>query len=114
MVLNLLDIVTTRLAIARGGAEGNPLAGLFVDNLTLFVAIKVFVPGLVAWRMWSIRSRITPLLLAAMWHADRLSALVGKNTMAVINKIVMILLAAIAVSLIRQGIVSIVQELRPQ
>jgi multiple antibiotic resistance protein len=54
------------------------------------------------------------LLLAAMWHADRLSALVGKNTMAVINKIVMILLAAIAVSLIRQGIVSIVQELRPQ
>ncbi len=67
VVLNLLDIVTTRLAIAQGGAEGNPLAGLFVDNLTLFVAVKVFVPGLVAWRMWSIRSRITPLLLAAMW-----------------------------------------------
>ena len=32
--------------------------------------------------------------------------------MSVVNKIVMILLAAIAVSLIRQGIVSIVNELR--
>jgi small neutral amino acid transporter SnatA (MarC family) len=38
--------------------------------------------------------------------------LLGRNTMAVVNKIVMILLAAIAVSLIRQGVVSIVSGLR--
>jgi multiple antibiotic resistance protein len=50
------------------------------------------------------------ILFAAMWHADKLIALVGKNTMAVVNKIVMILLAAIAVSLIRQGIVSIIHD----
>jgi multiple antibiotic resistance protein len=51
------------------------------------------------------------LLFAAMWHSDRIVALVGKNTMGVINKIVMILIAAIAVSLIRQGIVAIVNDL---
>jgi multiple antibiotic resistance protein len=51
------------------------------------------------------------LLFVAMWHSDRIVALVGKNAMSVMNKIVMILLAAIAVSLIRQGIVGIVQDL---
>ena len=52
------------------------------------------------------------LLFIAMWHSDALVRIVGKNAMMVINKIVMILLAAIAVSLIRQGVVSIVSELR--
>ncbi len=52
------------------------------------------------------------ILFAAMWYSSRLVALIGRNTMSVVNKIVMILLAAIAVSLIRQGIVSIVNELR--
>ncbi|MCL2648146.1 MAG: MarC family protein [Phycisphaerales bacterium] len=51
------------------------------------------------------------LLFIAMWHSDRLVRIVGKNAMTVINKIVMILLAAIAVSLIRQGVMSIVSEL---
>jgi multiple antibiotic resistance protein len=50
------------------------------------------------------------LLFVAMWHSDRIVAVVGKNAMSVMNKIVMILLAAIAVSLIRQGIVGIVQD----
>ena len=50
------------------------------------------------------------VLLLAMWHSGRLAALVGRNTMAVINKIVMILLAAIAVSLVRQGIVGIIRN----
>jgi multiple antibiotic resistance protein len=48
------------------------------------------------------------LLLLAMWHSGRIAAFVGRNTMAVINKIVMILLAAIAVSLVRQGLVGII------
>ena len=50
------------------------------------------------------------LLFIAMWHSDTLARVVGKNTMTVINKIVMILLAAIAVSLIRQGVENIVSE----
>ncbi len=50
------------------------------------------------------------LLLLAMWHSGRLTRLVGRNTMAVMNKIVMILLAAIAVSLVRQGIVGIIRN----
>jgi len=50
------------------------------------------------------------LLLLAMWHSGRLAELVGRNTMAVVNKIVMILLAAIAVSLVRQGVVSIIHN----
>lgn len=44
------------------------------------------------------------ILLVGMWHSKRITALVGRNTMEVVNKIVMILIAAIAVSLIRQGI----------
>lgn len=52
------------------------------------------------------------VLFVAMWFSGRLVALIGRNTMSVVNKIVMILLAAIAVSLIRQGIVSIVNDLR--
>jgi multiple antibiotic resistance protein len=44
------------------------------------------------------------ILLLGMWYSKKITALVGRNTMEVINKIVMILIAAIAVSLIRQGI----------
>jgi small neutral amino acid transporter SnatA (MarC family) len=47
-----------------------------------------------------------------MWHSDLFVRVIGKQAMAVMNKIMMILLAAIAVSLIRQGVVSIVTELR--
>jgi multiple antibiotic resistance protein len=50
------------------------------------------------------------VLLLAMWHSGRITALVGRNTMAVVNKIVMILLAAIAVSLVRQGVVGIIRN----
>ena len=52
------------------------------------------------------------ILFIAMWYSSYLVRLVGKNTMLVINKIVMILLAAIAVALIRQGITSIVKGLQ--
>jgi multiple antibiotic resistance protein len=52
------------------------------------------------------------ILFAAMWYSSVLVRFFGKNTMVVMNKIVMILLAAIAVSLIRQGVVSIVTDLR--
>ena len=60
--------------------------------------------------MHSARWAQAAILLLAMWHSGRLAALVGRNTMAVVNKIVMILLAAIAVSLVRQGVVSIIRN----
>ncbi len=48
------------------------------------------------------------LLFWALYFATTLARLLGRNTMAVINKIVMILLAGLAISLIRQGLVGIV------
>lgn len=51
------------------------------------------------------------ILFTSMWFSNRLVALVGRNAMAVVNKIVMIMIAAIAVSLIRRGIMSIVADL---
>ncbi len=50
--------------------------------------------------------------LAAMWFSGFISRAVGRSTMLVVNKIVMILLAAIAVSLIRQGVMTIVSQAR--
>lgn len=51
------------------------------------------------------------ILFLAMRHSAVIERIVGRNVMLVINKIVMILLAAIAVSLIRQGVVTIVSGL---
>jgi len=46
------------------------------------------------------------LLLLGMWYSSFIVRKVGTPTMTVINKIVMILLAAIAVSFLRRGIVA--------
>ena len=78
VVLNVLDVITTRFALLRGGTEGNPLAALFVYHLPIFVAIKVLLPGLVALRMWVTRTRTTPGLLAAMYWV------VGVYSMAIV------------------------------
>ncbi|HUO10342.1 MAG TPA: MarC family protein [Phycisphaerae bacterium] len=51
------------------------------------------------------------ILFTAMWYSSIIVAVIGRNAMKVVNKIVMILLAAIAVSLIRRGIVSIVEDI---
>jgi len=67
VALNVLDVITTKLALASGGTEGNPLASLFVYHLPIFITIKILLPGLVATRMWVLRDKITPMLLAAMW-----------------------------------------------
>lgn len=78
VVLNVLDVITTRLALLGGASEGNPFASLFVHHLPIFVAIKVVFPGLVALRMWATRERTTPMLLAAMWWV------VGVYSMAIV------------------------------
>ena len=78
VILNVLDVVTTRVALARGATEGNPLASLFVYHLPIFVAIKVLLPGLVALRMWVTRTRTPPALLAVMFWV------VGVYSMAIV------------------------------
>ena len=78
VVLNVLDVITTRFAISRGATEGNPLASLFVSHLPIFVVIKVLFPAFVALRMWVTRTRTTPGLLAAMYWV------VGVYSMAIV------------------------------
>ncbi|HEV7302495.1 MAG TPA: MarC family protein [Tepidisphaeraceae bacterium] len=48
------------------------------------------------------------LLLAILLSADRIARLVGSNTLKAFSKLVMVLLAAIAVNLIRRGIEGVV------
>lgn len=91
---------------------------------TSLLLVNTYTPGYekiygVAWGSVIVVAMVVAALLAAlgiqfaaMWHSNVLVRLVGRNAMAVVNKIVMILLAAIAVSLIRQGVVSIVTGLR--
>ena len=67
VMLNILDVVTTKLALQGKGVEGNPIAALFVYHLPIFVAIKVLLPGVVALRIWAHRNQTTPMLLASMW-----------------------------------------------
>jgi multiple antibiotic resistance protein len=76
---------------------------LYGEPLGSVIAVALVVTALLA---------TLAIQMGAMWHSDVLVRLLGRNTMAVVNKIVMILLAAIAVSLIRQGVVSIVSGLR--
>lgn len=52
------------------------------------------------------------IMYGAMYHSGKIARALGQGTMLVVNKIVMILMAAIAVSLIRQGIISIVSSHR--
>lgn len=46
------------------------------------------------------------ILLVVLLFADRIASVVGSNTLKAISKLVMVLLAAIAVNLIRRGVAS--------
>jgi hypothetical protein len=69
LVLNLLDFVTTRLALAGGAVEANPYMEPFVDRLPAFFAVKVLFPAFVAWWLWRSRGEATAVLVAAVWLA---------------------------------------------
>jgi hypothetical protein len=47
-LLNLADLLTTRLVLRRGGAEGNPLMRPFVDTMWGAAAVKVVCLALIA------------------------------------------------------------------
>lgn len=82
-------------ATFAGGAGFGPQLGPVIVIVMVCLALVINLLG----------------LYVAMRHAGALERIIGKNVMLVINKIVMILLAAIAVSLIRQGVTSIVMDL---
>jgi Domain of unknown function (DUF5658) len=67
LVLNVLDFVTTRLALQRGAVEANPYMEPFVDHLPAFFAVKVLFPALVAGWLWRIRGKATAVLVTAVW-----------------------------------------------
>ena len=52
------------------------------------------------------------LLLTVMLSADAISRIVGANALRALSKLVMVLLAAIAVFFIRSGVTNIIMELR--
>ena len=52
------------------------------------------------------------ILLAVMFSADAIARIVGTNALRALSKLVMVLLAAIAVYFIRTGVTNIIMELR--
>ena len=67
LVLNVLDFVTTSLALQRGAVEANPYMEPFVDQPPAFFAVKVLFPAIVAWWLWRRRGEATAVLVAAVW-----------------------------------------------
>ena len=67
LVLNVLDFVTTRLALERGAVEANPYMEPFVDQAPAFFVVKVLFPGFVAWWLWRRRGEATTVLVTAVW-----------------------------------------------
>lgn len=67
LLLNVLDFVTTRLALQHGAVEANPYVEPFVDDLPVFFAVKILFPAFVAWWLWRKRAEATPVLVAAVW-----------------------------------------------
>jgi hypothetical protein len=71
-ILNLGDLVTTRLVLDRGGAEGNPVMRPFVaevwDAALLKCSCVVLIAALVSRCSTSLRVRVG-LALVVAWYA---------------------------------------------
>ncbi|WP_041701434.1 DUF5658 family protein [Gottschalkia acidurici] len=52
MILNILDLISTKIAINLGAAEVNPIMSLIVDS-KLFIIVKILVP--IAISLWLYR-----------------------------------------------------------
>jgi Domain of unknown function (DUF5658) len=65
VVLNLIDLLTTSLVIARGGSERNPFVQPFVDSIWQVGLLKALVLVLIATLLGRCRgSRIAEVALA--------------------------------------------------
>jgi hypothetical protein len=69
--LNLADLLTTRLVLERGGAEGNPVMRPFVDGVWAAAAVKVICLALIAALasrcLGSVKAR-RGLMLVVAWY----------------------------------------------
>lgn len=68
VVLNLIDLVTTRLVLDRGGEEGNPVMAPIIDNAFGALGVKVLCLGLIGTLI--ARSRRSTRMLAALAAVD--------------------------------------------
>jgi hypothetical protein len=84
IVLNVLDIVITRRALAAGASELNPIARYFVEHAVVAYSVKIAVPaGLFALAASRFaRQRINAVHLAAIWMV------VGMYVMTVVLNLV--------------------------
>jgi multiple antibiotic resistance protein len=80
-------------------------------TLTTVLVLASREPGGYAWTSLSLGVNMA-ILLAALLAASPLARLVGENTLRAISKLVMVLLAAIAVNFIRTGITQIISDMR--
>lgn len=99
LIVGPATMTTTLLLVATYGPKYRLLYGA---NLGSAVIVAMVAAALVLNLL---------ILFVAMDHSDVVVKLIGKPALSVINKVVMILLSAIAVSLIRRGVTGIVRSL---
>jgi hypothetical protein len=87
VVLNLVDVIITRVALGAGHVELNPLAALFIDHAWIAYPVKVLVPLVVLALACTRRgrARVNDVHLAAIW------LVVGIYVMTVIMNMVAVM-----------------------
>jgi multiple antibiotic resistance protein len=112
LVLAVMDLVTVgKPAVDESHSSGIvPLATPLIAGPATLTTVLVLVSnqGYVMTGL-SIASNLA-VLLAAMLLATRFMRLIGEDAMRALSKLVMILLAAIAVNFIRSGVMAVVRE----
>ncbi len=68
VVLNLIDLVTTRLVLDRGGREGNPVMQPIIHTPLGALAAKALCLGLIG--LLIVRSRRSPRMLVVLASVD--------------------------------------------
>ena len=112
LVLSILDLLTTgKPSVDENAAVGIvPLAMPLVAGPATLTTTLVLAREYGHWPVVMGLALNFLLLLAALWAAQRLSRVLGLNVLTAFSKLVMLLLAAIAVNFIRVGITQAVRE----
>lgn len=84
VVLNMLDIVTTRLFVHAGVDERNPLAGALGPTGIVVLIVKGALVAAIAWRLVRAHDREP----TSPWYAGLLWALVGWYVCATYTNVV--------------------------
>jgi multiple antibiotic resistance protein len=112
LVLAILDLLIT----GKPSVDENAPVGIVPLAMPLIAGPATLTTSLVLSREyghWVVVGGLAVnflLLLAMLWAAQRLSRVLGVNALAAFSKLVMLMLAAIAVNFIRVGIVQVVRE----